>query len=463
MRLYNKKLEGSALFTICHSDELIAGKLVAGLSETCFHTPSYRIAFARVKNLLSRADGVPSWETLLADPVLTEETRDLLSVGNYTIQPAKKIDGFIRRLQDYAKLRKVYNICTKTLEDLNKGEITDLDDIVTDIHEEITNAKMSYTNIGEELFHFGKGNNTAKLIESRLNPERKAYVPTGFTEFDKRNGGFNEGSLVIIGAPTGCGKTVMGSVQLPINMSKYADVAVVPLEMTENEMTDRLLANIASIPVNKFGREEGDGGLTKKEVKHIKERSKAFIESRKKEGHRLSIWSPSKDVDMMEVLYGLLPYDYDIIVLDYISLLRGVDGEQQWKQLGAVARQAKVYAKTYNKIVILLAQVSSEGLIKYSKAISEHANNFWLWTLTDVNKENQILDIIQPKARNQDPTPFQVFFDFQYMQMRDIGAEEEEILENASDEAKNKMKRNRERLNKLSSEMVDEEELLIEI
>jgi hypothetical protein len=84
-----------------------------------------------------------------------------------------------------------------------------------------------------------------------------------------------------------------------------------------------------SIPVNKFGREEGDGGLTKKEVKHIKERSKAFIESRKKEGHRLSIWSPSKDVDMMEVLYGLLPYDYDIIVLDYISLLRGVDGEQQ--------------------------------------------------------------------------------------------------------------------------------------
>jgi hypothetical protein len=99
---------------------------------------------------------------------------------------------------------------------------------------------------------------------------------------------------------------------------------------------------------------------------------------------------------------------------------KGVDGDQSWQALGNAARYAKVWAKNNNKIVIVLAQLSDEGAIRYSKAIKDHANNMFAWTYTDQNKKSGIIDIIQQKARNQEAFDFQLQVDFSTMRMFDV-------------------------------------------
>jgi hypothetical protein len=49
-----------------------------------------------------------------------------------------------------------------------------------------------------------------------------------------------------------------------------------------------------------------------------------------------------------------------------------MDADDQWKKLGSACRFAKRFAMANNNIVIVCAQVSEEGLIRYSKAMKEH-------------------------------------------------------------------------------------------
>ena len=112
---------------------------------------------------------------------------------------------------------------------------------------------------------------------------------------------------------------------------------------------------------------------------------------------------------------ALHPYDYEVICIDYISLLKGVDGDDAWRKLNEASRAAKVYASTHNKVVILLAQLNDEGSLRYSKGLLDHFNNAWFFVANQNTKERGFVSVTQPKARNADPTPFDLEIEYEYM------------------------------------------------
>lgn len=205
--------------------------------------------------------------------------------------------------------------------------------------------------------------------------------------------------------------------QLLINMaSRGHDTVIVPLEMTDEECSSRVLANLAGVSVTKFMLRK----VTAKEKQQVTTAYRDWVVKLKELDTRYTIYDPEEDVTIEDVLFMLKPYNYKVILVDYISLLKGVDGDDQWRQLSAVARFAKVFAKTHRVVVVLLVQVSEEGAIRYSRAVGEHANNCWLWTYSDENRESGIIEVRQFKARNQEAFPFQLAVDFATMRFRDV-------------------------------------------
>jgi hypothetical protein len=134
----------------------------------------------------------------------------------------------------------------------------------------------------------------------------------------------------------------------------------------------------------------------------------------------MTIWSPEEDYGIEEMLFMLKPYKYRVVIIDYISLLKGADGDDQVKALGRIARFAKVYAKNTNTVVVLLAQLSDEGQVRYARAIKEHANNLWSWHMNEEESETSILDIRQQKARNQLRFNFQLSSHNSSMRITDV-------------------------------------------
>ncbi len=190
------------------------------------------------------------------------------------------------------------------------------------------------------------------------------------------------------------------------NMAEQGeDTAFVSLEMSKAQSLARLLALITGIDLAKISQRK----LTDKEKKQIKKAYAKWVTERKQNNTRFSIFAPDEDVTLEDVLMSLRPYGYDVILIDYVSLLKdGDEGEQQWRSLQRVTRVAKRYAEANGILVIMLVQVNAQGLVKYSSSMTENANNCWVWLAPKEESDVMTLDIAQLKARNQSRFNFQL-------------------------------------------------------
>jgi hypothetical protein len=100
-----------------------------------------------------------------------------------------------------------------------------------------------------------------------------------------------------------------------------------------------------------------------------------------------------------------------------MGLLKGMDGDDQWRALGAAARYAKIYTRADKSTATLLAQLSEEGKIRYSRTVQEHASLMWTWQKPD---ESGIITVKQPKARNLRAFEFPLQMDYPRMRVTDV-------------------------------------------
>lgn len=420
MKLYSIELEMGALRTALKSkDKINRAKFWAKLNEDFFHDEVTSSIYKRIKKLNSKGD-FPTYEDLIVDPLLSEETREELSSSEAKIRnDENSIKKLYHKLDEYRKVRLIYFNAQNTLKELDK-ETVDVDRLVNRTLD--TTTKVAIANVAEDdQLVMGHQSNANKFLKNILNKTKQEFIPTGFYTFDERNMGFIPGSLVTVAATSGGGKSLM-AVQLGINIARAGKrVRLVPLEMTKEECYARVVSNISGISMRKIM----NGKLTDREKAKVKKKWKAFEKECKRLGGRFTIWDPEEDLTMEDVLNIAKPYNDDVIIIDYIGLLSGVDGDDAWQALGRVARYAKIWAKTNKKVVILAAQLSDDGQIRYSRAIREHSNLMWAWTYGDENRESGVIDIVQQKARNQDPFDFQLGVDMAGMKMYDLDGDVE--------------------------------------
>ncbi len=407
MKLLSTSQELKAIKSICLSSPKISGLILGSLKSAHFHYPPAREAYQHVMRLVRDTGEVPEWDTLASDPVLKVSTRRVLK--NATASPVTnkaRLRGLVKSLDSYRKLRTLLDAGRTIMESFN-AEAVDVDKLLDHASSMLANAR-SGAESKQSLFHLGKGNNSTGLLKELLYGEIPPTIATHFKAFDSRNSGFLRGSLVLIGATTGGGKTSM-AVNLLRNMAEFGceDVALVSLEMSATQNLARLQSILTGIPVGKISQQK----LTKKERIKIKKTYRKWVLDRKQQNTRFTIFTPPDEVSLEDVLYTLKPYGYDVILIDYVSLLKDSDGggeEAQWKRLGEVTRRAKRYAEANGILVVLLVQVSKEGLVKYSSTMTENANNVWVWMGSQEELEVVHLDVQQIKARNQLKFPFQL-------------------------------------------------------
>lgn len=217
--------------------------------------------------------------------------------------------------------------------------------------------------------------------------------------------------------------------QLAMNQASIGyKINLVPLEMTETEMLSRSVANISGIESSKIQlRRMADA---EKELAH--KRWKRFERRMVKAGGRLTIFKPQADMRIEEVMAALHSISSDVIYIDYVGLLKGTDGDDQWRQLGNIARYGKIHASNTNKSVVLLCQVTEDGVVRYSRTMTEHANTSWIFTATKETREKGFLRVEMTKGRNERMITFVLKVDYSTQKATDMTPEELDELAAAS-------------------------------
>ncbi len=418
VRIQSPQAELGALLAVCTAKEAISTRLLGRIRDAHFHHLPAQQAWRRIKALVKAKGKVPSWEDVVEDSSLDRDCRRILAEyePSRKVKDASDVNDIVELLDKYRLIRAQLEMADDIAAKMEQDEGFDPSSYVDQLQILLNDMREGTASVEEHLVHFGTDSNAKVLIESVLDQKLKpALIPTGFKTFDKVNGGIPYGELMIVGGATGSGKSAMASVQLLKNMAQHAPAVLVPLEMGKLSMTARLAANLSGIDVGKIIQKK----LTQNEVDKCDRAFATWEGLLASLDSRYSIYEPPEDMSLEEILYGIQPFGYKIILIDYVTLLKGMSDDDQWRKLGEVARFAKRWAARTNNLVILLAQLTDEGMIRYSRAMLEHAANAWFFVATAESRAEGNLHIDQPKARNQDPFSFDLGIDYATMRVFD--------------------------------------------
>jgi len=179
-------------------------------------------------------------------------------------------------------------------------------------------------------------------------------IPTGFHDLDRMTGGFKDSDLIIV-----AGRPAMGKTSLALNIALHSaleankSVAIFSLEMSKEQLTERLLTEQAQIDAQRMHR----GLLTEAEFDRVSNalgplgEAKIYIDD-----------TPVMDELSLQLKarQAKMRHGIDMILIDYLQLMhgraRGDDNRVQ--EVSSISRSLKGLARELRIPVIAISQLS---------------------------------------------------------------------------------------------------------
>lgn len=366
-----------------------------------FIKPEYRPFLTATKECIKKYNEVPTLEMLQRSDVWDDGLGELYN----ELKEIKEELEPTNFLLDYEDLKERYkkNIILKAgkavfKENWNGNDFNDLKEAAKEIRKlagelEQTEVDKTYK---EGTISATAEEAKAEYIKRKENPEEARGLLTGINEFDRITNGLQPSELVLIGGESGSGKSTL-SMNIAMNCwlgsnkignpgepfvefaTDGCNVIYFTIEMPFSSLRRRLDACIAEIPL--YGLR--DGTLTQEEEQKYF-RSLEFQQLYNKSFYIVDI--PRKCTpEQIETCYlescdSFIP---SLIVVDYIGIMSGGDGENDWLSQGVIAEKLHEIARTYNITIISPVQLNrpkdsseppSQHRISRSSLISANSN-----------------------------------------------------------------------------------------
>jgi len=175
--------------------------------------------------------------------------------------------------------------------------------------------------------------------------------PTGFIELDRITGGLHDGDLIILAARPSMGKSALGFNIARNCAAASHGVLVFSLEMSIEQIVQRMICSEASVDAQRLRQ----GYIDDSEWRRISEAFGTLSES--------PIWfddTPALSTTEMRMKARRLKSEHDIqlVVVDYIQLMRGRGLENRVQEVGEISRSLKELARDLKVPVLALSQLS---------------------------------------------------------------------------------------------------------
>lgn len=191
-----------------------------------------------------------------------------------------------------------------------------------------------------------------RIDDLHKDKEKLRGVPTGFPELDNILAGLQPSDLIVIAARPSVGKT-----SLALNIAEHVaggegiSVALFSLEMSKEQLVDRLLASEAKIDSWKLRTGNLDDSDFPKIGKAMATLSEApfFID----DSPLINVLEMRTKARRLQSEKGL-----GLIIVDYLQLMQGRNSENRVQEISEISRSLKGLARELNVPIIALSQLS---------------------------------------------------------------------------------------------------------
>lgn len=310
-----------------------------------FNNNDIRVVFKVIKEYYKQYHKAPNASELVQYLVSDEQKEAFKKViqTSKTLDKNISYDEIIINTERFLGERAVYT----TMMDI-AGDFKNLD--ISNVYQRFHDACniRLYKDLGLDFYR-----DVDKLVDYLGKPN--PTISTGFTWLDQKLGGgyLEEGKAlyIFVGQPN-VGKSIfLGNAATTI-ASQGKNVLLVSLEMSEMMYATRLASKLTKIPIAELRNR-------KDEIKHIlegKERGKIIIKE-----FPPSTLSP----EQLENYYKTVVdsgIKIDVMVLDYINLLRGKASVQSYEKIKEIAEQVRAIAVKHGISVLSATQKNRQGV-----------------------------------------------------------------------------------------------------
>ena len=355
---HNLEAEQSVLGCIL-IDQEVQSELLTELKESDFYIGAHKDIFSAMCDIYNQSKPIDlvtlsdrlEWqgklETVGGIGYLTDLASFVPSTANYrSYVEIVKNDGILRRLIHSADA---------IIEDSKKSDdsmqsLSYAEKLIYDISAE--NDTSSLTRITEQF------NGVLQRFEA-ISKDANAYagLKSGFKMMDEYTNGFRKGNLIILAARPSNGKTTLAmNIVENAAMQSNAVCAVFALEMTKDELAQRMLCSVGGVNNSDAirGNLDDEGWQRLWAARKKLADARIFIDD-------TSITTPAEILSKCRRLKS--KYGLDLIVVDHIQLMEvskgGVKrGDNRQQEITEISRNLKMIAKELDVPVIALSQLS---------------------------------------------------------------------------------------------------------
>jgi replicative DNA helicase len=338
-------------------DENAIGVALEAIDKSSFYKDSHRKVFDVVLSLYNDSKAVDL--ITLTDELKRQGLLDKIGGVSFltelvnSVPTAANISHYVKIVKEKSILRSLINNSTKIVSlcygtDGNIAEVVDeAEKLIFEVSD--TRHKGSSIQLKEII------KNSIETIDRLY--QKKAHVtgvPTGFVDLDLKTAGLQPSDLIIV-----AGRPSMGKSALALSMAEYAGVtakipiALFSLEMSKEQLVQRMLCSHARVDANKVRT----GYLAASDWPRLTaaagklSEAPIFIDD-----------TPAISVMELRAKARRLKANYDIqlIVLDYMQLMRGsgTSSESRQQEISDISRSLKALARELSVPVIAISQLS---------------------------------------------------------------------------------------------------------
>ena len=300
-----------------------------------------------------------------------------------------------KELKILSKRRALLKFNKELEKDINDNSI---DNIETYIEKQIKELKeINEEGQKEETFKDIVSQTSDIITQKYLQKENfENKYTTGIFDLDKATNGLHGEELTVIGARPGVGKTAL-ALKIAQNISnKGIKVAIISLEMSKNQLVERLIAKESRVDSEKIRT----GILTEDEMNNVAEATARVYEL------PIFINTKSKNIQDIEIYARRLKNKEDIglLIIDYIQLMKSQNKlNSREQEVSEITRTLKLLSLELKIPIIGLCQLNRNAArseptladLRESGAIEQDADNvIFLYKKDDNEERKSIEDIV---------------------------------------------------------------------
>lgn len=329
-------------------------------------------------------------------------TKSMVHSSVEAVPSAGNVKYYCQSVRDNSTQRKIL-LASEEIGDFIKSSRGSVEELANFSEMKIFNATQA--RVSSKLKHLKD-----ILLPKYINFDKIKESPgisTGFKNIDELIGGIHPGSLMIVAARPGVGKTslVLGIAQ-KVSMMNKGTVAVFSLEMSEEEIGDRIVSSISGVSSEKIRQakvEPSEFGFLYKAVEEM-ESADMYVD----DSPSLTMFELRSRVKRLSI-----SKDLALVVVDYLQLM-SYDGrrpESRQQEVSNISRGLKQLAKEFKVGVIAVSQLNRHvesrqdrkpqlSDLRESGAIEQDADIVSFLYFDPEDYSNMLADLIIAKHRS---------------------------------------------------------------